>query len=364
MDRRTVEVYERGADKYEVTRPPDRHAARAAEFATRVLPGRPAVDLGCGPGGHLTALGGAVGLDAAATMLELARRRLPGALLVRADLEHLPFRDRSLGGAWARNAYVHIEKADLPLALAQLHRAMPVDAPLTITVLVGEGESAWSEDDLPGRFFAYWSPERFDEVVAGAGFAVEGCEVVGDAVWVRARRERTLPDFVGPEMRLLVCGLNPSLVAADAGYGYAGATNRFWPAAVAAGLVSRPRDPFCTLEAHGVGMTDLVKRATPRAAELTGAEYTAGAGRLRRLVEWLRPGGVVFVGLAGWRVAVDRRARPGIQPDGFAGVPAYVMPSTSGLNAHTGLGDLVEHLRRALEMADAPSRHVRPTKRR
>jgi TDG/mug DNA glycosylase family protein len=150
-------------------------------------------------------------------------------------------------------------------------------------------------------------------------------------------------------MRLLVCGLNPSLVAADAGFGYAGATNRFWPAALASGVVSRARDPFHALAVDRVGMTDLVKRATPRADLLRASEYTGGVHRVRALVEWLRPGAVVFVGLAGWRAAVDRNARPGLQPDGFAGVPAYVMPSTSGLNARTSLAELVDHLRRAAE---------------
>ena len=62
-------------------------------------------------------------------------------------------------------------------------------------------------------------------------------------------------------------------------------------------------------------MTDLVKRATPRAADLTVAEYSAGVGRVRRLVEWLRPAVVLFVGLTGWRAAVDREAQPGLQPD-------------------------------------------------
>ncbi|MGH9042057.1 MAG: mismatch-specific DNA-glycosylase, partial [Acidimicrobiia bacterium] len=154
----------------------------------------------------------------------------------------------------------------------------------------------------------------------------------------------------GPDMRLLVCGLNPSLVAADAGYGYAGPTNRFWPAALAAGIVTRARQPFHALTVDGVGMTDVVKRATPRADQLDRSEYGAGIKRLRHLVGWLRPGAVVFVGLTGWRAAVDRRARPGEQPGGFAGVPAYVMPSTSGLNAHARLPDLVEHLRRAAEL--------------
>jgi TDG/mug DNA glycosylase family protein len=62
--------------------------------------------------------------------------------------------------------------------------------------------------------------------------------VAVDADWIRvsARRARTLPDTVGPGMRLLVCGLNPSLFAADAGVGYARPGNRFWPAARATRL--------------------------------------------------------------------------------------------------------------------------------
>ena len=101
-------------------------------------------------------------------------------------------------------------------------------------------------------------------------------------------------------------------------------------------------------------MTDLVKRATPRADELTRDEYRAGLARVERLVQWLQPGAVCFVGLAGWRAAADRRAVAGVQPDGLGGRPVYVMPSTSGLNARTPPSELAEHLRAALALADRP----------
>jgi TDG/mug DNA glycosylase family protein len=175
--------------------------------------------------------------------------------------------------------------------------------------------------------------------------------IEGERVWADARRVRTLPDTVAAGLRVLVCGLNPSVVAADAGYGFAGPTNRFWKAAVAAGLVSRPRDPLGCVLHDRVGMTDLVKRATPNAAVLSRAEYQAGADRVRRLVEWLQPGLVLFVGLAGWRAAVDGAAGAGFQPEPFAGVPAYVMPSTSGLNAHTTVAGLTAHMADALAAA-------------
>jgi TDG/mug DNA glycosylase family protein len=144
-----------------------------------------------------------------------------------------------------------------------------------------------------------------------------------------------------------VVGLNPSVHTADAGYGYAGPGNRFWPAALASGLVTRARDPFHALRVDGVGMTNLVRRVTPRADELTRDEYRAGGERLARLAKWLAPAAICFVGITGYRAAVDRRAALGWQPGGFAGVPAYVMPNTSGLNAHAKPADFVAHLRAA-----------------
>jgi hypothetical protein len=59
-----------------------------------------------------------------------------------------------------------------------------------------------------------------------------------------------------------------------------------------------------------------------------------------------------MVGLAGWRAAVDRKATAGVQPEPFGGRPLYVMPSTSGLNAHSRLDDLTTHLRSAATLAD------------
>jgi TDG/mug DNA glycosylase family protein len=95
-------------------------------------------------------------------------------------------------------------------------------------------------------------------------------------------------------------------------------------------------------------MTDLVKRATPRADQLTPDEYRAGAARVERLVAWLQPRAVGVVGLTGWRHAIDRKAVAGWQEASFGGRPVYVMPNTSGLNARVPLAALVGHLRSLL----------------
>ncbi len=99
-------------------------------------------------------------------------------------------------------------------------------------------------------------------------------------------------------------------------------------------------------------MTDLVKRATRGVDELRAGDYRAGAARVARLVAWLRPRLTLFVGLEGWRAAVDRTATPGLQAQPFAGVPAYVMPSTSGRNARCRKDELVAHLIAARAIAD------------
>jgi len=353
VDRDTVEVYDRRGGQWAASRRPVRRA-QARAFARRVPAGAPRVDLGCGAGRYITDVGvPAVGLDASAGMLELCRRQSPSVPLVRGDLEALPFGPRSLAGAWANMSYLHVPADRLPAALADLHRALAIAAPLDVQVLAGEYEGrALPADDVGGRFFASWTPERFDDVLTGAGFAVRRVAVDGDALRAEAVRDRTLADTVGPRMRLLVVGLNPSLFAADAGVGYARPGNRFWPAALGAGLVARDRDPVDALRAHGVGMTDLVKRATTGAAALTAAEYRAGFRRVERLVRWLGPAAVCFVGLAGWRAAVDRRAGAGPQPSGIGGRPVYVMPSTSGANAHASLDTLTAHLRAAAALAD------------
>ena len=351
VHRDTVETYEQRWADYERTRPPT-HTARAQALAARArVDGTSHVvaDVGCGPGGCLAALGApVVGIDVAAAMLRRCRDVVPGALLVQADLEALPFRFGALGGGWARNAYVHLPSHDLPMALNELHRALAVNAPVEVSFVDGDGaEGIYPDAEVGDRYFATWPAARLADVFAGAGFTVDAIEP-GQPTFVRARRARTLADTAGRGMRLLVCGLNPSVVSADVGSAFSGPSNRFWKAAIAAGAVTRARDPRHALADHGVGMTDLVKRATPRSSELGRAEYRAGAERVDRLVRWLAPAAVCFVGLEGWRAAFDRHASAGWQPAGIGGRPAYVMPSTSGLNASSSLDDLAGHLRAAL----------------
>jgi len=205
----------------------------------------------------------------------------------------------------------------VPARLAALHRATSVGA-----VVEREPPKTYSE-------------QRWADVLAGAGFSSSG-----ERAW-------TLADSIAPRMRMLICGLNPSPASADSGVPFARPGNRFWPAMQAAGLATVDRDPQALLRDHRIGMTDIVKRTTRRADELEPAEFADGLARVERLAAWLRPDSICFVGLAGWRAAVDRRAKSGWQDRELGGRPVYLMPSTSGLNASSQLPDLTEHLRHA-----------------
>ena len=192
--------------------------------------------------------------------------------------------------------------------------------------------------------------DRLVDLVDGAGWSmVRDPIAAGRHLRVSVERRHTLADSVGPGMRLLVCGVNPSPYSADVGVGYGRPGNRFWPAARDAGIVTVDRDPAAAL-AGGMGMTDFVKRPTRTAAEVTEDEYRSGFARVTRLVGWLTPGAVCFVGLSGWRTVVERHARAGVQPVDVSGRPVYVMPSTSGLNAGSTPADLAAHLSAAWEL--------------
>ncbi len=370
MDRKTAAIYEARADEWIERRRPKAVEDGRLDALIQQLPlGGRVADLGCGPGWYAAQLSACgfkvVALDVATAMLAHAETRAPAAARVRADLSALPFLKQSLDGAWAANCYVHVRGRDLALALAHLHAALRPGAPVALSLANlaqlqptaralqrGDGERRFKQSELPGRLFAGVTPERALALLEGAGFEHITIEPLNDAfwLWVRARRARTLPDFVRPGLRLLICGLNPSVYSADAGVPFARPGNRFWAAARAAGLVDTERAPFDALR-RGIGMTDLVKRATSGAAELRRDEYVAGLRRVEALVRRYRPAAVCFVGLDGWRAVADRGAQPGWIAEGFAGRPAYLMPSTSGRNAHASLVNLAAHLRAAVAAA-------------
>ena len=164
---------------------------------------RPIGDIGCGPGLHLAALpSGSIGVEPAEAMLDLAKDRVPAAGLVRGGAGAIPLRTGSLGGAVLSKVLIHIDRRRLPMALADLHRVLALDAPVELVMFGGDQDlTATAGDDFPGRRFALWGRSALTDILEGAGFEVERFDEHETSHWPRfeigARRLRSLPDTVG-----------------------------------------------------------------------------------------------------------------------------------------------------------------------
>jgi len=172
---------------------------------------------------------------------------------------------------------------------------------------------------------------------------------------VAAAAGRTVPDLIRPDLEVLFCGINPGLYSGATRHHFARPGNRFWPALHAAGFTPRlvsPWDEHLLLD-EGLGITNLVARATATAAELSAAELRVGRKRLERKVARYRPRWVAVVGIGAYRTAFDRpKAVMGRQPELIAQSGVWVLPNPSGLNANHQLPDLTRAfraLRRAVE---------------
>ena len=170
-----------------------------------------------------------------------------------------------------------------------------------------------------------------------------------------AATNRKVPDVIAPNLDVLFCGINPGLYTAWAGYHFARPGNRFWPALHDGGFTPRRFDPSENQQLLdlGYGVTNLVRRATVRADELTAEELKRGARTLRRKLSRYQPRMVAFLGVTSYRVAFDKRhARIGPQEETFGKTRVWVLPNPSGLNAHytaPRLAEVFGQLRMAVE---------------
>lgn len=155
---------------------------------------------------------------------------------------------------------------------------------------------------------------------------------------------------------MLFCGINPGMVSAATGHHFARPGNRFWPALHRSGFTPtllRP-DQQSVLPSLGLGLTNLVARATARADELTADELRAGGERLRELTERVRPAWLAVVGITAYRTAFDRpKAVVGRQDDRLGETSIWALPNPSGLNAHWTLPTLAEEFARLRAAASA-----------
>lgn len=159
----------------------------------------------------------------------------------------------------------------------------------------------------------------------------------------------TVPDLLGADVRLLFVGINPGLWTAATQTHFAHPGNRFYPALLRAGIITREidrgvgmsEDDRAHLVERGIAITNIVHRATAKASDLTTAELRAGADELRDAVARHRPRVVAVAGITAYRTAFrEPAATTGEHPDGLGDARLWIVPNPSGLNAHETIDTL------------------------
>ncbi|SEL05062.1 G/U mismatch-specific DNA glycosylase [Streptacidiphilus jiangxiensis] len=177
-----------------------------------------------------------------------------------------------------------------------------------------------------------------------------------------AAQDATIADVIGPDLRVLFCGINPGLWSGATGRHFARPGNRFWPALHRSGFTPRQLRPEeqDELLGLGLGITNVVARTTAKADELTAEEYREGGKALVERVERWRPRVLAVLGIGAYRAAFGRpRATVGPQDLGLGGATGdtlvWLLPNPSGLNAHytpDGIAAEFRRLRAAVEDED------------
>lgn len=173
---------------------------------------------------------------------------------------------------------------------------------------------------------------------------------------LEAFRDAEVPDLVGPNPKLLFVGINPGLWTAAVQTHFAHPANRFYPALLRAGVIDWRIDPSegmtdddrSRFVARGLGITNVVSRATARASELSTGELRAGAAALELRIERWRPQVVAVAGITAYRTGFKRPgAAMGPQDHVIGEAAVWAVPNPSGLNAHETVASLATWYRRA-----------------
>jgi double-stranded uracil-DNA glycosylase len=163
-----------------------------------------------------------------------------------------------------------------------------------------------------------------------------------------AARQLTIPDVVAPGLRVLFSGINPGLYSAATGYHFARPGNRFWPALYRSGFTPRQLRPDEQeqLPGLGLGITNIVDRATARADELTAQELRDGGAALLAKAARVRPQWLAIVGVTAYRTAFGQPGA-GVGPQELTAgdTRLWVLPNPSGLNALWPIPELTEAFR-------------------
>lgn len=153
----------------------------------------------------------------------------------------------------------------------------------------------------------------------------------------------TLPDLLRPGLDLVFVGINPGSYSAAQGHYYARPGNLFWWALAESGIVEGLVSPEMdgSLIERGIGFTDVAKRPSKAASDLSSDEFVAGASVLIKKLEFYQPLVACFNGISAYAYCFGPGAAPGPRPERIGHTRIFVVPSTSRRNAHYQKEDIL-----------------------
>jgi len=166
-----------------------------------------------------------------------------------------------------------------------------------------------------------------------------------------ATGEQGTPDILAKDLDALFVGINPGLLSAQKGHNFANPGNGFWKLMHESGLVPRRLRPEEEMEllTYGLGLTNLVARATRGVMDLGAEDYVEGRKVLARKIGKYKPRNVVFVGITVCRSFFDKKASTALAcgelEERLFGARVFVVPNPSGRNAHFSYAEMLEHFR-------------------
>lgn len=161
-----------------------------------------------------------------------------------------------------------------------------------------------------------------------------------DGLSVEEVQKYTLEDYLEMNLDIIFVGINPSLMAAHRGRYYAGPGNHFYKLLHESGLTPR----FVSFEEdykllqYGIGLTNIVTRATRSAADLKRTEIKEGAKVVEEKLRLYKPRVAVFNGKCIYEVFANISSKStfhfGLQPERIGDTAIWVTPSSSARCAH------------------------------
>jgi TDG/mug DNA glycosylase family protein len=159
-----------------------------------------------------------------------------------------------------------------------------------------------------------------------------------------------LPELFPTGLSVVFVNINPAVYSLEQGHYFARRSNKFWPCISRSTLTTPMREELNVetlgpdhdqlLPLFGIGFTDLVSRATPRAADVAPSEFIDGVAILEQKILERQPHVACFHGVTGYQYAYriwergDAPIRLGLQRPLVGKTRIFVVPNPSGANAH------------------------------